>query len=203
MVTESTIELVQERSHKYALSLNDDIVSTITNGASIVIKFKRETEPLHFSCLAQAIHLSVWDLLYIEKPKQISYECRDGGGICNATANNESQGKEYAEEKSDEQECDEEQQNCFDIIPEIKEVIKKVRKIIKIFRKFPVKNNDNLQPQAPPRFTDMFSKSLSPKRSGDEAAIKQNKRYFLFGENWRRLHGGNHKSLSVLSENKT
>ena len=124
MVTERAIELVQERLHEYALFLNDDTVSTITDGASIMTKFGRETEPLHFSCLAHAIHLSACDVLHTEKPKQMSDECCDGGGTGNATANDESDGEENAEEKSDEQECDKEQQNCFDIIPEIKEIIK-------------------------------------------------------------------------------
>ena len=86
-------------------------------------------------------------LLYTEKPKYISDECRDGGGTGNAPANDESDGEENAEEKSDEQECDQEQQNRFDIIPEIKEIIKKVRKIVKIFCKSPVTNDDILQPQ--------------------------------------------------------
>ena len=136
-MTERAIEIVRERLHECALSLNDDTVSTITNGASIMMKFGRETEPLHFSCLAHTIHLSVCDVFYIEKPKQITDECRDGGGTGNATANDESDREQNTEEKSDKQECDEKQQNCFDIIPKIKEIIKKVRKIVKIFRKSP------------------------------------------------------------------
>ena len=150
-MTERAIELVQEKLQKYAPSLNDDIVSNINDGASIMIKFGRETEPLHFSCLAQAIHLSVCDVLHTEKLKQVSDECRDGGGTNNAIANDESDGKENAEEKSDEREYDEEQQNCFDIIPETKKIIKKSKKIVKIFRKSPVKN-DNLQPQVQQSF---------------------------------------------------
>ena len=90
MVTERAIELLQERLHEYALFLNEGITSTITDGASIMMKIGRETEPLHFSCLAHAIHLSVCDALYTEKPKQISDECRDGGGTGDATANDES-----------------------------------------------------------------------------------------------------------------
>ena len=58
IVTERAIELVQERLHKYALSFNDNILFTITDGASIMMKFGRETEPLHFSCLSHGIHLS-------------------------------------------------------------------------------------------------------------------------------------------------
>ena len=39
MVTERAIELVQERLYEYALPLNDDIVSTTTDGTSIMMKF--------------------------------------------------------------------------------------------------------------------------------------------------------------------
>ena len=45
MVTERVTELVQQRLHEHALSLNDDIVSTITDGASIIIKLSCEAEP--------------------------------------------------------------------------------------------------------------------------------------------------------------
>ena len=74
-----------------------------------MIKFGSEIEPLHFSCLAHAMHFNVCDVLYREKPKQINDKCRIGGGTGNDTANDESDGKENAEEKSNEQECDEEQ----------------------------------------------------------------------------------------------
>ena len=50
MVTERAIELVQERLHEYALFLNDDIVSTITDGASIMMKFGHETFLLSCTC---------------------------------------------------------------------------------------------------------------------------------------------------------
>ena len=109
--TERAIDLVQERLNEYALSINDDIVSTITNGASIMMKFGHETEPLHISCLAHVIHLSVCDALYTEKPKQISDECRDDGGTGNTTVSDESDGEENLKEKSDEHGSDEEQQN--------------------------------------------------------------------------------------------
>ena len=101
-MTERAIELVPERLHEYALSLNDDIVSTITDGKSIMIKFGRETEPLHFSCLTHALHLNVCDVLYTEKSRQICDECRDGGWTGNATANDDSDGEENAKEKSNE-----------------------------------------------------------------------------------------------------
>ena len=67
-----------------------------------MMKFGREMEPLHISCLAHAIHLNVCDALYTEKPKQISDKCRNGGGTGNATVSNKSDGEENPEEKSDE-----------------------------------------------------------------------------------------------------
>ena len=166
MVTERAIELAQERLHEYALSLNHDIVSTITDGVYIMMKFGRETEPLHFSCLAHGIHLSVCDVLYTEKLKQISDECSDRGGTGNATANDKSDGEKNAEEKSDEQQCDEEQQNYFDIISDIKKIIKKVRKNVKIFRKSPVKNDNNLQQQVQQSFRKKKVCSWTAKLAG-------------------------------------
>ena len=107
----------------------------------------------HYKLLSCTCHtFYVCDALYTEKQKQISDECRDGDGTGNVTVSNESDGEENPEEKSDDHGSDEEQQNCFDIIPEIKEIIKKVRKIVKIFRKFPVRYDDNLQPQVQQSF---------------------------------------------------
>ena len=66
-------------------------------------------QPLHFSGLAHAIHLSDCNVLYTEKPKQISDECRNGGDTGNATTNDKSDGEENVEKKSDEQEWNEKQ----------------------------------------------------------------------------------------------
>ena len=53
------IELVQGRLAKFNLNLDMDIVATITDGASVMIKVCRETSPLHIACLSHAIHFCI------------------------------------------------------------------------------------------------------------------------------------------------
>ena len=65
-VTERAIELVQERLHKYALSLNDDIVSTITEGASIMIKLAVKLSHYIFFVLLMPFIL-VFAMYFIQK----------------------------------------------------------------------------------------------------------------------------------------
>ena len=61
-MTEKPIELVRKRLQKYDLFLNDDIVSSIRECGSIVMKFDHGTKTLHFACLAHATHLWVCDV---------------------------------------------------------------------------------------------------------------------------------------------
>ena len=64
METEKAIELVKQRLTKFNLSHDSDIVSTITDGASVMMKFGRLTKSLHISCLAHATRLCICDVLY-------------------------------------------------------------------------------------------------------------------------------------------
>ena len=85
-----------------------------------MIKFGTETEPLHFSCPAHAIHLCVCDVLY------------------KSNANT-------ANDFEEDEECEHEDlkdQNEIDILPKLKLLITKARKIVKLFCKSPVKKND-------------------------------------------------------------
>ena len=59
MKSEKAIELVQGRLAKFNLNLDTDIVATITDGASVMMKVGRETCPLHIACLSHAIHLCI------------------------------------------------------------------------------------------------------------------------------------------------
>ena len=64
MKTEKAIQLVNSRLSKFKLDLDNNIVATITDGASVMMKFGKETGPIHIACLAHAIHLCICDLLY-------------------------------------------------------------------------------------------------------------------------------------------
>ena len=46
MATEKAIDLVRTRLAEYEVSLEEDAVATITDGASVTMKFGRKTEPL-------------------------------------------------------------------------------------------------------------------------------------------------------------
>ena len=69
MKSEKAIELVQGRLAKFNLNLDTDIMATITDGASVMMKMGRETNPLHIACLFHAIHLCICHVLYKEKQK--------------------------------------------------------------------------------------------------------------------------------------
>ena len=58
------IKLVEERLQLFDLNLNKDVVATITDGASLMVKFGKDTCPEHMTCYAHAIHLAVCDVLY-------------------------------------------------------------------------------------------------------------------------------------------
>ena len=40
------IQLVKERLSEYKVSLDDEVVASVTDGASIMMKFGRDTNPL-------------------------------------------------------------------------------------------------------------------------------------------------------------
>ena len=123
MPAERTVDLVKGRLEKFNLSLDNDITATVTDGASVMTKFGRLTSPTHVLCLAHAMHLSVCDVLYQQRRSALS--------------------SIIPEEVED----DEEDELPAMIVPEYDCIIDKVRKVSRIFRKSPVRNDENLQPQ--------------------------------------------------------
>jgi len=80
-------------------------VSTTTDRASVMIKFGRDTRPLHIACLAHAIHLCVCDVLYKENLK--NNDCNNQNNIA----------RETEEEESDEAESETAEDNLVDELP--------------------------------------------------------------------------------------
>ena len=62
--TAKAIKLVEERLQLFGLDLNKDVVATVKGGASLMVKFGKETCLEHVTCYAHAIHLAVCDVLY-------------------------------------------------------------------------------------------------------------------------------------------
>ena len=118
MPAEKAIQLVHEKLAYFGLDLDADIVSTITDGASVMLRVGRLTSPLHSTCLAHAIHLCVCDVMYQKR----------------------AQFDESDEEDDDEEDVeDEESLEALEaaevvVVPELRVIIKKVRKIVKRFK---------------------------------------------------------------------
>ena len=55
---------------EFKLEFNNDIVSTTTDGASVMVKFGHLIKLLNHICCAHAIHLAVGDVLYM-KPTEV------------------------------------------------------------------------------------------------------------------------------------
>ena len=64
MNTEKAIQFVRDHLEKFHLNLDNDIIATITEGASVMMKFGKTTTPIHIACLANAIHLYICDILF-------------------------------------------------------------------------------------------------------------------------------------------
>ena len=141
MNTEKAIQFVRDRLEKFHLNLDNDIVATITDGASVMMKFGKTTTPIHIACLAHAIHLCICDIVY--KKNTIM------GGLKNSC---DEKDDDQNEDDDSDKDSDDFENRDFDqevpkLVPELGKVVSKVRKIVKLFRKSPVRNDDNLQPQ--------------------------------------------------------
>ena len=136
-----TIKLVEERLQLFGLDLNKDVVASVTDGASLMVKFGKDTCPEHVTCYAHAIHLAVCDVLYkktqLQKPSE-NFICILSD--CESDTENDSiaEGDDNSEE--------EEQNKAVPLASNLQDVVKKVRKIVKLFWRSPVKNDDHLQP---------------------------------------------------------
>ena len=134
---EKAAEIVSERVEEFELNLADCIVCSVTDGASMMVKFEKIVSTEHQTCYTHGVHLAVQEVLY-EKNQSNSLD------------------EEKVESDNDEEEdsdSDNEENSSF-IDDEINEsislpkvkvhfqsVIIKVRKIVKLFRKSPVKND--------------------------------------------------------------
>ena len=132
------IKLVEKRLQLFGLDLNKDVVATVTDGASLMVKFGKETCPEHVTCYAHAIYLAVCDVLY--KKTQHSKDFIRLVDDCESYTENDSitEGEDCFEE--------EERNIAVPLASNLQDVVQKVRKIVKLFRRSPVKNNDHLQP---------------------------------------------------------
>ena len=134
------IKLVEKRLQLFDLNLNKDVVATTTDGASLMVKFGKDTCPEHVTCYAHAIHLAVCDVLFKKTQHKPSEDFIRIVDHCESDTENDS----IAEGEDDSEE--EETNKAVPLASNLQDVVQKVRKIVKLFRRSPVKNEDHLQP---------------------------------------------------------
>ena len=134
---EKAAEIVSERVEEFGLNLADWIVCSVTDGASMMVKFGKIVPTEHQTCYTHGVHPAVQEVLY-EK---------------NQSNNLDEEKVESDDDEEEDSDSDNEENSRF-IDDEISEsislpkvkvhfqsVIIKVRKIVKLFRKSPVKND--------------------------------------------------------------
>ena len=135
------IKLIEERLQLFGLDLKKDVVATvITDGASLMVKFGKETCPEHVTRYAHAIHLAICDVLYKKTQHKPIKDFIRLVGDCESGTENDS--------ITEGEDCfDEEERNiAVPLEPNLQDVVQKDRIIVKLLRRSPVKSDDHLQP---------------------------------------------------------
>jgi hypothetical protein len=140
------VQLVKAKLESFGLDLDSDIVADVTDGASVMQKFGRITKPLHMMCYAHAIHLSVCDLMVTKKkkPNETSIQVNSDDENNNSDDSDQELGSDEEGDYGLEVNPVEAE---VTFIEEYQSIINKIRKYIKLFKRSPVKNDDNLQPK--------------------------------------------------------
>lgn len=132
---EKMVELVNTKLVTFGLSFERDIVATVSDGASVMLKYGTLSPALLQTCYNHAIHLAVVSALYTKIE-------------VNNNEDDENNCSDNDDEELDDGECLEDEDYelikvHYLVIPHetsLNETIRKMRKIVKIFRKSPVKN---------------------------------------------------------------
>ena len=138
MPAEKQIELIEARLSKFDLDFAKDIIAISTDGAAVMTKMGKDLLKFYgveqIICNAHTVHLVVGDIFYKEKKSTVA----DKNDAIN-------QQVEEEDDDSGNFEFIEGHDETFELKREYKDLVAKVRKVVKMFRKSPVKNEDNLQ----------------------------------------------------------
>lgn len=133
MTAEKCVEIVSNSLSEFNLSLEDDLVSTITDGASVMVKFGRISATLHQLCFAHGVQLAITDVLYPSAKTD------------SPTPNSDDDESSDLDTDEDERELNEGFRIEDEVENEIshetmKPLVNKVRKVVKMFKRSPLKN---------------------------------------------------------------
>lgn len=140
---EKTVELVKEKLKCFDISLEDDIVASTHDGASVMVKYGRLIQPLSQLCYNHAIHLAVVDVFYKKRNNQ-SHNCSDVHlNIEDDVSDSDSECDEHETGFFNDADLDfvNEPEVVLDISDNFSETLSTIRKISKFFRKSAVRNS--------------------------------------------------------------
>ena len=138
MPASKAVEIVKKRLELFGIDLDKDVVSSITDAASVMRSFGRMTSPVHVQCMSHGIHLAVCDVLYKNS---------DHGEPGNSPVRKQRRviEEEEVDVSDDEDEDGLEEDGDVELHPNLAAIIRKVRETVKLFKYSPVKNDDHLQ----------------------------------------------------------
>lgn len=143
MTSEKCLESVEQRLKLFELTFKTDIVSVMTDGASVMTKIGKISPTHQQLCFAHGIQLAVIDVLYKNKSKAVP--SRDN----EIEDNYESDSDEEEEVEEDGSDLDDDNGFGVEFVGEYNEnvveetlrpIIEKVRRIVRLFRRSALKN---------------------------------------------------------------
>lgn len=141
MTAEKCLDVVKKHLEAFNLSMDRDIVSIMTDGASVMAKIGKLSKSHQQLCFAHGVQLAVIDVLY-KNPKRKSNE---NEAVELAADENDTE----SEDDDDDDDCDgveidvvgdKFEANKVEIVDDFKPLIHKTRKIVKMFRRSSLKN---------------------------------------------------------------
>lgn len=132
---EKCVELLTDKLKTHQISLWNDIVAIMTDGAAVMKKVGRLISASQQLCFAHGLQLGVINVLYkvLNQSEMIDNDVDD--------SSESDSNSNYDESNDDYSDCDEAVNSAIEI-KYAKELITKVRKIVSLFKRSPV-NNDN------------------------------------------------------------
>lgn len=146
---DKTVELVEKKLSDFNVNMKNDVIASVTDGASVMVKFGKISHSEHQQCFAHGLHLAVCDVLYKKLASRIEIPVPEQSSIENLSDDDDIAEEDiYTVSAVEISHSDE---NCTDVINladsiegnheiNISVTIIKVRKIVKMFRRSPLKN---------------------------------------------------------------
>lgn len=140
MTAEKCLDAVIKKIESFGLSMDRDIVSIITDGASVMAKVGKLSNSYQQLCFAHAIQLAVIDVLYKKtNTKESHIECTEENRSDSESDNEDAEDHESGGVDIDAV-GDQNEENKIEIGEDFKSSIDKVRKIVKMFKRSALKN---------------------------------------------------------------